>query len=119
MGPTGATWAINCVDGSSLTASVPYTGTFAAQSTTECTIRLDDPSSTGGITWSGYSFSTSLARGYDHKSNTFDVCSTLCCSTDSNGDEVCNCRNPRADSCQPELQPAYVPGDNLARSTEY
>ena len=109
FGTAGATWGISCLDGSTFAGTVPYDGKFTAASTTACHIRIDDPAGNGGITWSGYNFEVSLALSKSHKEHTFSVCSFVCCTSDASGEEVCACRHPDADSCQPELQPAFVP----------
>ena len=104
-----ATYSVTIIPIGSEITNIGSSSTFTAASTTECHIRIDDPAGNGGITWSGYNFEVSLARSSSHKEHAFFVCSYLCCTSDASGEEVCACRHPDADSCQPELQPAFVP----------
>lgn len=95
---TSAQWDISCHDGASLSGGVPYSGSFAAHSASECRLTMRDDG-LGGFTWNGFTRSVTLLSGRESVLETFDVCSRLCCTGDVNGASVCQCRPLDGSSC--------------------
>ena len=80
-------WTISCDDGSSLNGGAGFAGTMESPAATRCTLVM---TGTGSVTWRGFE-QTFTKSGISEVRESFDICSSLCCTT-RQAIVVCECR---------------------------